>query len=398
MMLSVIIPAYNEADGISAIIERVLAIKPALASAGVDELELIVVDDGSTDLTFEIASKEDVCVIRHKHNRGYGRALKTGFNAARGELLGFLDADGTYPPEQFPKLCEGVLLGGELVVGSRRSGAESQMPVVRKVGNFLWSNLITALTGQRVTDPATGMRVFRKKTLVQLYPLPDGLNFTPVMSTRAINEQIKLLEIPIPYSERVGRSKLGVVSDGFLFLNSIILTAMSYNPSRVLGRLGTLLVGLSAVLALALMALLISDVPIGQTVSAAGAVSAIILTAAGIELSLFGVFFRQVVSSIQHCKGVSEVLDDPETPSGECDRFWWLGIAIGLTGLVICGVSLVLNAQGWPLHQLWLCLLVGTMLVLLGLQLIVLYVIALVTHQLTQREALRLADLNADER
>lgn len=101
--LSVVIPAYNEEDGIAAIIERVLAIEPSLPAVGVDHFELIVVDDGSKDRTAEVAEgyAPRVRVIRQP-NKGYGGALKTGFNAANGELLGFLDADGTYPPEYFP--------------------------------------------------------------------------------------------------------------------------------------------------------------------------------------------------------------------------------------------------------------------------------------------------------
>ena len=102
-VLSVVIPAYNEESGIAEIIERVLAIRPGLTGVGVEDLELIVVDDGSCDETVNIASGyPDVRLICHPVNRGYGAALKTGFSHARGNLLGFLDADGTYPPDHFP--------------------------------------------------------------------------------------------------------------------------------------------------------------------------------------------------------------------------------------------------------------------------------------------------------
>ena len=101
--LSIVIPAYNEEDGISEIAQRVLSVKDDLVKAGVAELELIVVDDGSRDRTAEIADQiEGVRLIRHPKNKGYGAALKTGFSQAEGELIGFLDADGTYPPEYFP--------------------------------------------------------------------------------------------------------------------------------------------------------------------------------------------------------------------------------------------------------------------------------------------------------
>src|SRR5512136_1296398 len=115
--LSVVIPAYNEEGGIADIAQRVLAVKPSLAQAGIADLELLVVDDASRDRTAEIARQiPGVRVLCHDHNRGYGGALKTGFAAARGELIGFLDADGTYPPEHFPQLCREALKGAELVI------------------------------------------------------------------------------------------------------------------------------------------------------------------------------------------------------------------------------------------------------------------------------------------
>ena len=233
-ILSVVIPAYNEENGISEIAKRVLAVEPALKDAGVDKLELLVVDDGSRDKTAEVASGiPGVTLIRHPKNKGYGAALKTGFSKASGELIGFLDADGTYPPEYFPQLCRAALKGTDLVIGSRMAGADSQMPLTRRVGNFFFANLLSLLGRQKVTDSASGMRVFKKEILEQIYPLPDGLNLTPVMSTRALHEGIKIEEVPIPYSERVGRSKLSVIRDGRIFLQSMVWTALSYNPVRL---------------------------------------------------------------------------------------------------------------------------------------------------------------------
>ncbi len=137
IILSVVIPAYNEENGIASIIERVLAAEKRMPGAGVSELELIVVDDGSHDRTAEqVARYPQVHLIQHPHNKGYGAALKTGFNAARGQLLGFLDADGTYPPEHFPQLCKEVLAGADLVVGSRRSGGRDGNAASAQAGKF----------------------------------------------------------------------------------------------------------------------------------------------------------------------------------------------------------------------------------------------------------------------
>ena len=104
VMLSVVIPALDEEDGIRDILDRVLAIRGDLPAVGVDRLEVIVVDDGSKDRTSEIVeATPGARLVRHSSNRGYGAAIKTGFGEARGQLLAFLDADSTYPPERFAK-------------------------------------------------------------------------------------------------------------------------------------------------------------------------------------------------------------------------------------------------------------------------------------------------------
>jgi len=206
--LSVIIPAYNEEDGIADIVERVLATQSALGEQGAD-LELIVVDDGSRDRTGEIVGRyPGVCLVRHPTNHGYGAALKTGFSQARGTWLGFLDADGTYPPEHFPDLLQAARQEeADLVIGSRMAGTDSQMPVSRRVGNLFFAALVSLIGNRRISDSASGMRLIHRDVLGRLYPLPDGLNFTPVMSTRAIHEDLSMIEVPIPYAERLGRSK-----------------------------------------------------------------------------------------------------------------------------------------------------------------------------------------------
>lgn len=230
-LLSVVIPAYNEEKGIQEVMQRVLSTQSDLCAAGFD-LEFIVVDDGSSDHTPELVqATPGVRLIRHVKNGGYGAALKTGFAAAQGEWIGFLDADGTYPPEHFPDLCRAALAHkADIVIGSRMAGAQSEMPAVRRLGNVIFANLVSLVSCQRITDSASGMRVFKKSILDRIYPLPDGLNLTPVMSTRALHEELKMIEVAIPYSERRGRSKLSVVRDGLRFAQSIVWTALSYNP------------------------------------------------------------------------------------------------------------------------------------------------------------------------
>ena len=392
-VLSVVIPAYNEEDGIAEIVDRVLATRPALAEVDIG-LELIVVDDGSSDRTSEIAStRSEVMLICHPINRGYGAALKTGFSAASGELLAFLDADGTYPPEHFPDLCRYAMGEADLVVGSRRSGADSEMPFVRRLGNLLWSGLVTVLSGHRVIDPASGMRVFRREVLERLYPLPDGLNLTPVMSTRAIHEGVRLLEVPIPYKERLGRSKLNVVRDGMLFLQTIIWTALNYNPVRLLGGLGVGLGALSALVVVTLLGLRLAGVtrlgPWGVTSAFAMVVFAIV----GLDLFSLGVTFNYLVS-LFHKRPIRQGLFGRPIFRVPLDRqFWWMGILAVVVGVILGGVSLYLGLVGWPIERLWLYLLGGTMCVLVGVQLVIFWIIVRVLDELSQREVLVKADM-----
>lgn len=395
-MLSVVIPAYNEEDGIAEIVERVLAVEPALEKIGV-ALELLVVDDGSKDRTAEIVrGYPAVRLLQHNPNRGYGAALKTGFCAASGDLLGFLDADGTYPPESFPALCEAALAGADVVVGSRRSGAESGMPLVRKIGNFIWANLVTALSGRPVVDPASGMRVFRREVLARLYPLPDGLNFTPVMSTRAVHEGLNFVELPMPYEERLGRSKLSVVRDGMRFLQTIIWTALTYNPARPLGGAGFGLFCLGALIALVLAVLRLSGVTALGPWGVAGIFAAMIFGIAGFDLFALGATFNYLVALFN--KGLVQkglfgrpIFDPP------LDRhFGWMGlVAIG-GGAILAIISLILGLNGWEIQRLWLYLTTGAMLVLMGVQLDIFWVIMRVLEELSHRETLVQSDLERD--
>ncbi|HTP08961.1 MAG TPA: glycosyltransferase family 2 protein [Anaerolineae bacterium] len=396
--LSVVIPAYNEEGGIAEILDRVLSIQSGLQKIGVAGPEVLVVDDGSKDRTAEIVcSYANVRLIKHLRNRGYGGALKTGFANANGNLLSFLDADGTYPPEYFPQLCQTIVNdGAELVVGSRMAGAKSEMPKTRRLGNLIFARLVSIIGNQKVSDSASGQRVFRREILEQLYPLPDGLNFTPVMSTRAIHENIKMVEVPIPYSERVGRSKLSVVKDGVRFLNSIVLTALSYNPVRILGLLGVLGVGFAILVAAVLTVLRLSGVTQLGTLGYFVVFTALVLGVAGVSLFTLGVMFNYLVSLFQKRiiqRGLfgKRIFDPPlET------HFGTLGIVLASVGAIAAVVLLVLALSGWTLAQMWLWMIAGAMATLIGLQLIVSRVIMNVLSDLSQRESKQSEDMRGN--
>lgn len=237
--LSIVIPAYNEEDSVDAILKSCLDARAALIKeSGLSAVEVVIVDDGSRDKTREKAARwTEAKLVVHPKNRGYGAALMTGFRASSGDLLSFLDADGTCDPLAFNDLIKALREAqADMAVGMRLH-AGSEMPFIRTVGNRLYAWLLRGLTGVRLTDTASGMRVFKRALLPRLAPLPTGLHFTPAMTARVACMGGKFVEHPIPYSERVGQSKLSVLGDGVRFLRVILGTVFAYFPLRVFGPL-----------------------------------------------------------------------------------------------------------------------------------------------------------------
>ncbi|MEP6962535.1 MAG: glycosyltransferase family 2 protein, partial [Acidobacteriota bacterium] len=251
MKLAIAIPALNEEDSIQSIIERSLgAVTHIQQNSPVTDVEVTVVSDGSTDKTVERASQfsERIRLIVFPKNKGYGAAIKAAWDASDADLVGFLDADGTCEPKFFANLCSALEEQKLDVILGCRLNKDSQMPLVRRFGNFLFATLLTYLAQSRVKDTASGMRVVRRTSLNHLMPLPDGLHFTPAMSARAMmSGTLRIGEIDMPYHERVGESKLRVIKDGLRFLRVILVTALLYRPSRPITLVG-LVTGLAAAL------------------------------------------------------------------------------------------------------------------------------------------------------
>jgi glycosyltransferase involved in cell wall biosynthesis len=242
--LLITIPAYNEEASIQNIIERSLTARERIISTSpIDSVDITVVSDGSTDRTVELARTytDRISLIEFEKNRGYGAAIKEAWRQSDADVLGFLDADGTCDPNFFSSLCTTLDQKNADVVLGCRLNDQSKMPLIRRIGNIIFAALLTLLASSRVRDTASGMRVIRRRSLPRLYPLPDGMHFTPAMSARALlDRDLRITEVDMPYSEREGESKLSVGKDGVRFLRVILESSLLYRPSRPLGLLAVL--------------------------------------------------------------------------------------------------------------------------------------------------------------
>lgn len=385
--LSIVIPAYDEAEAIASIIERTLAARSVIReSANLSFVEVIVVSDGSTDRTAQIASGyAEITLIAYEKNRGYGAAIKTGFAAANGDLLAFLDADGTCDPLFFADLCVALEDGEADVAIGARLGPGSEMPPLRRFGNRIYALTINLWGGTHITDSASGMRVIRRAAIPKIYPLPDGMHFTPAMSSIAIfDPRIRIVEVPMRYSERVGASKLHVVRDGLRFMQVIVDTALSYRPLRLFGVVGALLLLLAGAYGILPVANYVQNRQIEEWMIYR-LVAIVVAVVAGINLIAVGVLAQQTVDVIHH---------DAAEPSPMMRllvrlllrEFVPAGILFMALGVGLNWRSLVSYATTGHVTAHWIYVLSGGLGVTLGIELFSFGIMAHVLNVLLRRE------------
>lgn len=226
--VSILIPAYNEQDGIGEVIDSLQRLMEAEQISG----EILVIDDGSKDRTVEVVQSKGVRIIQHDSNQGYGSSLKTGIRNAQHDLLLITDADGTYPVEAIP-----ILLASmdkfDMVVGAR-TGEHVKIPLFRRPAKWMLQKLANYLAQERIIDLNSGLRVFRRELAERFFSLfPEGFSFTITITMAALTSKYRVKYIPINYYRRKGKSTIRPARDFLGFLSLIVRMTVYFNPLRV---------------------------------------------------------------------------------------------------------------------------------------------------------------------
>jgi glycosyltransferase involved in cell wall biosynthesis len=235
-VFSLLIPTYNEEGTVAS---TVRAVHDVLTKVG-EEFEIVVIDDGSTDGTPTILAGlqlAHVRVLRHPKNQGYGASLKTGIRRSRGEVLGITDADGTYPIAAIPDLLKVLReTPADMVIGAREAGSAA-ISRARRPAKAIVSWLANALTGTRIPDVNSGLRVFHRdlaERFMNLYP--QRFSFTITITLAALTNHYIVDFLPIAFFKRTGKSTLGSGLNGLwnfvAFLGIIVRMVVHFRPLR----------------------------------------------------------------------------------------------------------------------------------------------------------------------
>jgi len=222
--ISVILPVFNEAQNLGPLLDRLDSLKLA-------DVEVIVVDDGSTDGTSEVAEKKRVRLVRHPYNIGNGAAVKSGIRAAKGKWLVFMDGDGQHRPEDIPSLLA-ESHDYHMVVGARGKG--SKLRFHRYVANLLYNAFASYVTKFKVKDLTSGFRVLRRREAIRFIDiLPNTFSYPSTLTLAFLRSGLTVKYVPIQSLYRSGQSKISLITDGIRFLLIISKITTLFSPFRV---------------------------------------------------------------------------------------------------------------------------------------------------------------------
>jgi glycosyltransferase involved in cell wall biosynthesis len=244
-MILAAIPAYNEEVAIGTVVLR--------TKKYVDKV--LVIDDGSSDATAQIAELAGAEVIRHPKNMGKGVAIKDGFMKAReygADILVCIDSDGQHNPDEIPGLIAPIRNGqADMVIGSRFLGDKNSVPGYRRVGQEILNSLTNSISHTKVTDSQSGFRAYSKKAIATLSLTEEGIGIESNLLRYADDLNLKIMEVPISCRYDVEHaSKMNPVHHGFSVINSILKIVEERRPLLFFGLSGTVLVCIGLILGL----------------------------------------------------------------------------------------------------------------------------------------------------
>jgi len=229
-MITVVVPAFNEE---SAIAHTVNEIRRTLVDMEVEEFEIIIVDDGSTDATADEGIKAGARVLTHPHNVGYGHSLKTGIKEAKYDSIVITDADMTYPFDQVPGLFQEYQKGFDMVVG-KRTGPNVNESTLKSPLRRILKFLVEFTAGRKIPDINSGLRIFSQKTVLPYFNhLCDTFSFTTSLTLAYMMTGKFVTYMDIPYEKREGQTKVRLFRDSLRTLQFILQAINYYNPIKI---------------------------------------------------------------------------------------------------------------------------------------------------------------------
>jgi glycosyltransferase involved in cell wall biosynthesis len=355
-LVSVVIPCLNEAPSIGRCVAEARRVLAEQEVAG----EVIVVDNGSTDGSAELAAEAGATVV-HEPRRGYGSAYLAGLARARGEYIVMADADLTYDFDDIPRFLAELDAGAELVMGNRMDNIHpGAMPWLhRYVGNPVLTGILNLFFRTGVKDAHCGMRALRREVLPRLDLRTTGMEFASEMVIRAAKQKLEIHQIPIEYHPRAGESKLARFRDGWRHLRFLLVhspTHLFFVPGAVLAALGILI-----------MATVLAHVSVlGRSWQLHTMIGGSLLTIVGTQILALGLCARAYGVYIL---GERDAWFERMRERVQLEHGLLAGAAVTLAGVVIGGVIVGrwIASGGGALAQTKLALLAAT-LVIVGIQ------------------------------
>jgi glycosyltransferase involved in cell wall biosynthesis len=285
-VISFVIPALNEREAIEDTIRRVHAV---CESAEFGPHEVVVVDDGSSDGTGELAQAAGARVVRHPHNVGYGRSLKDGITVAKYDTIVICDADGSYPIEIVPQLLHMYRTGFDMVVGAR-TGSIYRESAIKFPLRMVLKGIVEFTASRRIPDINSGLRVFSRATAMNYFEhLSDVFSFTTSLTLAYMMNSKFVAYQDIEYHERRGTSKVRLIRDSTRTLQFVVEAATYYNPLKIFGLLGFIC------LLIALLSFLLGVAFQVRSAFALG-VGAILLAILVFGMGLLAVLLKQIMN------------------------------------------------------------------------------------------------------